>query len=465
MSLLVSAGRSRSTIVAGCALVALIATLAVGIELSQEQSRSQILSSFALRGTSSATFAATFVTQQAQRERATAQRFLSEPRVSGERFQLVVAAFGSNAAVLLDSHGRALEVVPADPALLGRPIAGRYAHLEAAEHGQVAASNVVASAVRHTPVVAIAVPFQTSGGRRVFSAAYSTSGSSLGAVVDHTISYRQHDVFLIDPAGRLLAASPATSAPTLSEADPALARSLAGASRGSVQGAPVPSTFISTPVPGTSWRLVVAVPNSRLFASIDGWAAVIPWLVLGLVSLLGVVVVMLFARVTALSRRMSETARTDSLTGLSNRRAVSEQLARAAAHARRRGEPMSVLMIDLDRFKETNDRYGHAAGDRVLCAVAECMRSTLRAEDVCGRWGGDEFVVLMPCSDEQDARVVAERLAQAAREVDLSDIGLEQGVPMSVGLASASLTSAEEIVYAADVALYEAKALGRAARA
>jgi diguanylate cyclase (GGDEF)-like protein len=162
---------------------------------------------------------------------------------------------------------------------------------------------------------------------------------------------------------------------------------------------------------------------------------------------------------------MGETARTDELTGLSNRRAVSEQLARAAAHARRRGEPLSVLMIDLDRFKETNDRYGHAAGDRVLRAVAECMRGALRAEDLCGRWGGDEFVVLMPCADEQDAQVVAERLAQVAREVDLSDIGLEQGVPMSIGLASASLTSAEEIVQAADLALYEAKASRRAERA
>jgi diguanylate cyclase (GGDEF)-like protein len=365
MSLLASARRSRSTIVATCALVALIATLALGIDLSQRESRSQIVSSFGLRGTSSATFAATFVMQQAQRERETPQRFLSE---------------------------------------------------------------------------------------------------DLSAVVDHTISYREHDVFLVDSAGRLLAASPRTRAGTLAAADPALARSLAHASSGSVDGASVPSSFTSASVPGTSWRLVVAVPNSRLFASIDGWTAVIPWLVLGLVSLLGAGVVMLFARVTALSRRMSETARTDALTGLYNRRAVTEQLARAAAHARRHGEPMSVLMIDLDRFKETNDLYGHAAGDRVLCAVADCMRSALRAEDACGRWGGDEFIVLMPCADERDAQAVAERLAQVASGVDLSDLGLEQGVQMSIGLASATLTSADEIVQAADVALYEAKAGRRAGR-
>ncbi|HEV3048255.1 MAG TPA: diguanylate cyclase [Solirubrobacteraceae bacterium] len=370
MSLVLAAGRSRSTIVAAGALIALTATLALGIVLSQRQSREQIVSSFGLRGTSSAALAA-----------------------------------------------------------------------------------------------AIAMPYQTASGRRASSAAYPTSGSSLGAVVDHTISYRQHNVYLVDPAGRLLAASPKTQARTLSVADPALARSLGHASSGNVDGAPVPSSFTSAPVPGTSWRLVVAVPDSRLFASIDGWTAVIPWLVLGLVSVLGLGVVALFARVTALSRRMGETARTDELTGLSNRRAVSEQLARAAAHARRRGEPLSVLMIDLDRFKETNDRYGHAAGDRVLRAVAECMRGALRAEDLCGRWGGDEFVVLMPCADEQDAQVVAERLAQVAREVDLSDIGLEQGVPMSIGLASASLTSAEEIVQAADLALYEAKASRRAERA
>jgi len=307
----------------------------------------------------------------------------------------------------------------------------------------------------------VAVPFDTPAGRRVFSVAYPVSGSTLGAFVDHTISYAEHQVFLVDAVGHLVAASPRTSARSLGEIDPALQRSIARSSLGPIQGATVPSTFTVARVPGTSWRLVIAVPNSRLYASIEGWSKLIPWLVLALVSVLGVALVALFARVSSLSQAMSESARTDSLTGLFNRRAVSEQLARAVAHASRRGEPMAVLMIDLDRFKLTNDSFGHAAGDRVLCTLADCMREVVRAEDLPGRWGGDEFIILMPCADEHDASKVAERLRAAARRADLRDIGLPDGVGMSVGVASATDTSAEEILHAADLALYQAKA-GRA---
>jgi diguanylate cyclase (GGDEF)-like protein len=285
----------------------------------------------------------------------------------------------------------------------------------------------------------------------------------LEAFIAHTVPYREHQVYLLDGEGYLLAASPQTSAFTLAATDPALARALAHAAHGPVAGASTPTTFTAARVPGTSWRLVIAVPDSRLYASIGGWTAVIPWLVFALVSVLGVALVALFVRLDALSRRMAESARTDALTGLLNRRALSEHLVRAAAHARRRREPLSVLMIDLDRFKEVNDRRGHAAGDRVLCAFAECLCDTVRAEEVCGRWGGDEFVVLMPCADAQDARVLAARLRTAARRADLHDVGLPAGVEMSVGVATAIFTSPDEVIHAADVALYEAKAARRGA--
>src|SRR5581483_11228789 len=123
-------------------------------------------------GQSSAAFISTFLLQQAARERQDASAMLAGPRVAEARFRLVVDAFGSGAAVLLDGGGRLLDVIPADPALRGRPIAARYAHLRAAERGRVAVSGVVASAARGRPVIAIAVPFATPRGRRVFSAAY-----------------------------------------------------------------------------------------------------------------------------------------------------------------------------------------------------------------------------------------------------------------------------------------------------
>jgi diguanylate cyclase (GGDEF)-like protein len=462
----VNRARSRAwpLALASLALLVLLGTLSAGIVLSRQQSRSHILSTFALRGSSSATFVSEFLMQQAAHEQQAAQQFLAGEQVSRERFRLVVAAFGSGAAVLLDSSGRLLDVVPSDPALTGHQIASRYTHLTQAERGTLAISNVVPSAARGTPVTAIAVPFSTPQGRRVFSAAYDASGSALGRFVEHTIPYRQHEVLLVDGNGRLVAASPETSATTLEQADPALARAAAHASHGPVAGTKTPTTFADTPVAGTPWQLLIAVPNSRLYASISGWTQFVPWVVLALVSILGALLVALFARslsdrarLTALSATLAQVARTDTLTGLLNRRALGEQLARAASHARRHGEPLSVLMVDLDHFKQTNDRFGHEAGDRVLCALADCMRDTLRAEDIYGRWGGDEFLVALPATDEEHAHIAAARLRDCARSLELGDIGLPAGVPFSVGVATTTQSTPVELLRAADVALYEAK--------
>jgi diguanylate cyclase (GGDEF)-like protein len=458
----------RATVAAALALLVVLALLGAGIVISQQDSKAQIRTNLGLRGTSSATFVSTFITQQAEREQEAAMAFLSGRRVSAERFEVLVAEFGSRAAVLLDRSGRLLDVVPADKKLLGSPIARRYAHLSAAEHGKVAVSNVVSSAVRGAPVAAIAVPFETPSGRRVFSAAYHTSDSTLEALVDHTIAYREHAVFLVDGSGRLLAASPATSAPTLHDIDPALARAVARGPSGGVAGARIPTTFVSTPVPGTRWHLIIAVPNGRLYSSIGGLTHTIPWVVLVIVSLLGSLLVALLgrsvadrARLANLARMLEKSAYTDALTGLFNRRALSEHLTRATAHARRRGEPLSILMIDLDYFKEINDRFGHHAGDLALCALADCLRDVARVEDVCGRWGGDEFVMIMPTTDQDGAAAVEARLLARASAVELDHMGVSYGIAASVGSASAIRATPDELLKAADVELYRAKAAQR----
>jgi diguanylate cyclase (GGDEF)-like protein len=460
--------RGWTVALASFALLVLLGTLSAGIVISRKESRAHILSSFELRGTSSATFVSEFLMQQATREQQTAEQFLSGRRVSPERFRLVVSAFGSDAAVLLNSSGRLLDIVPSDPSLLGHPLAARYAHLHTAEQGSPAVSNVVASAARAIPVTAIAVPFSTARGRRVFSAAYDAKDSALGRFVEHTVPSKPHEVLLVDGAGHVIAASPSTNAATLARADPQLARAAAHASRGSVAGAPTPTTFADTPVPGTSWKLLIAVPNSKLYVSISGWTQWIPWLVLALVSILGTLLVALFARsvadrarLTSLSTRLEQIARTDALTGLLNRRALNEHLARAAAHARRQHEPLSLMMIDLDRFKETNDEFGHEAGDRVLCAFADCMRDALRADDIYGRWGGDEFLIALPTTGHESAQAAAERLRHCAQALDLSEIGLPHGIPFCLGLATATETTPVELVREADVVLYEAKSAGR----
>src|SRR3954451_1652261 len=103
-------------------------------------------------------------------------------------------------------------------------------------------------------------------------------------------------------------------------------------------------------------------------------------------------------------------ARADQLTGLLNRRAFDEDLAHAIEHARASAEPLSVLVCDLDDFKEFNDRFGHLEGDRVLKAVGERLRAALRRPDVAYRWGGDEFAVILPQANERGAELVAERV-------------------------------------------------------
>jgi diguanylate cyclase (GGDEF)-like protein len=464
---LARANRLRSAIFAVLGLAVVLGTLALAIVLTQSQSRNQLRTNFALRATSSATLVSTYLSEQANRQQQTGRRFLSEPHVSAGRFALVVQAFGGQSGGLFDSTGRLLAIVPREARLIGQPVAARYAHLQVAERGRVAVSNVVKSAAKALPVMAVAVPYQTPRGRRVFSVAYRDSSSTLDALVDHAIAYPQHEVLLEDGAGRILASSPDTKAETLAAADPRLARAALHGSAGSVPGMGTATTFTTAAVPGTAWRLVIAVPDSHLFNSISGWSHAVPWLVFALVTILGLLLVVVFGRslvdrmrLATLSARMEKTARTDSLTQLNNRRALSDHLTRAAAHARRRSEPLSVLMIDLDRFKETNDGFGHEAGDQVLCTIADCMHEVFRSDDVYGRWGGDEFLAILPDTDADGAACTAARLRAAAAAVELGEIGLPDGVPLSVGIASGVHTAPHDLVREADLALYRAKAAG-----
>ncbi len=451
-------------------LLLLLGTLAAAIVLSQGSASSQVRSSFTLRGKASAGFAATAVAEQASHELHAAERFLAAPRVDGRDLELVTTTLGSRTSVLLDGSGKVLAAYPSNGSQRDVAIVSADADLSAAEHGRTTIAGLIYSPGSGLATTAVTVSYATSSGRRILSADYSATNLSLDALVDHTISYPQHAVYLVDSSGRIVAASPRTSAVTLAQADAQLARAI-GAARGatgSVGGARTPSTFTSSGVAGTPWRLVIEVPDTKLDASIAGWRQSVPWLVFALVTVLGALLVLMFGRSLAdrerlrsLSARMRRTAQTDSLTGLANRRALTEQLARAGAHARRHEQPLSVLMIDLDRFKQTNDTYGHEAGDQVLCTVADCMRDVLRADDIYGRWGGDEFLVALPSTDSDGAAATAARLRAATCAVALDSIGLPDGVPLSVGVATDVHAAPIELVREADAALYRAKLDGR----
>jgi diguanylate cyclase (GGDEF)-like protein len=160
----------------------------------------------------------------------------------------------------------------------------------------------------------------------------------------------------------------------------------------------------------------------------------------------------------------------DGLTGLANRRAASDALHAEAARAARLETPLSVVLADIDGFKDVNDLHGHAVGDEVLRAFADVLRETLRDSDVAGRWGGEEFLLLLPGADEEGAAQLADRVrvGLAARSIP-SVPGLR--ATASFGVAEyAGETNTGQLVAAADGALYRAKRAGkdrveRAARA
>ncbi|BFG81344.1 hypothetical protein PTKU46_93780 [Paraburkholderia terrae] len=159
-------------------------------------------------------------------------------------------------------------------------------------------------------------------------------------------------------------------------------------------------------------------------------------------------------------------AQTDSLTGLANRRTLDEILEREWRRAVRAHRPLSILFVDLDRFKAYNDRYGHQAGDDALAAVGRCLEDHVRRPgDVVARYGGEEFVVVLPDTDSLGALSMAESLRDAVAKLAIEHLGSEQGkVTVSIGAASWQGVVAESVssvVKAADEALYRAKAVGR----
>jgi len=157
---------------------------------------------------------------------------------------------------------------------------------------------------------------------------------------------------------------------------------------------------------------------------------------------------------------LARLARTDPLTGLYNRRHVEERLAEAASSARRHGDGLCVVLVDVDRFRRLNDRYGHPAGDEVLRTVASRIRAAKRTEDVARRWGGEEFLVLLPHTPTSGALVFAERLREAVSTRPATAGGTEIPVTVSVGVAGDG-TDVEELLRRAELCLSAAKAAGR----
>ena len=163
-------------------------------------------------------------------------------------------------------------------------------------------------------------------------------------------------------------------------------------------------------------------------------------------------------------REMCRLARTDSLTGLWNRGYFIELASREIARCKRSVRNFSILLVDVDYFKKVNDRYGHDTGDKVLVGVAAAMRESLREVDIVARFGGEEFVVLLPDTSIKDAHNVAQRVCCAIREQDfLDDQRRAIKVTVSIGVTSYqnALNDLDLMLKRADIAMYSAKKNGR----
>ena len=160
--------------------------------------------------------------------------------------------------------------------------------------------------------------------------------------------------------------------------------------------------------------------------------------------------------------RIRELALYDEVTGLHNRRFVMEMLEHEHSRTQRTDGALVIALLDLDHFKQVNDSHGHTAGDQVLRRVAETLDASLRTVDGIGRYGGEEFLVVMPGADMEEGWTVAERLRTAVADCALSDIAADLRLTVSIGLADVAADEPlDEAIDRADAALYRAKHAGR----
>jgi diguanylate cyclase (GGDEF)-like protein len=257
----------------------------------------------------------------------------------------------------------------------------------------------------------------------------------------------------------------------------AVAAALALLDRGFLVGiAGLIAVMLSAPYIAIDRRdlLVMNVPPLFLIAVImsaaglDTFTVVNSTVFLALALLLSLLLARVFEasnrRAFALEHQLTSEARTDALTGLRNRRSLEEAATAEVKRGTRTGAPLAVIICDIDHFKQVNDRYGHDAGDRVIRAVSTLLSGMARESDALGRWGGEEFLMFLPDTDENAAFVVAERMRKAVEAAPMPVEGLK--VTISLGVAGLLPGGSEperwqEAVRQADDAMYRSKQAGR----
>jgi diguanylate cyclase (GGDEF)-like protein len=164
-------------------------------------------------------------------------------------------------------------------------------------------------------------------------------------------------------------------------------------------------------------------------------------------------------KIKEINEKLVEISQVDDLTGLFNRRKILDELEKTIDVARQYSSDFCVVMMDLDNFKRVNDKLGHIEGDKALCEFADVVKSNLRKNDILGRWGGEEFIILIPGSKKEDAFKFVERIRRKVEEHSFDKIGR---LTFSVGICEFNPEySDDKLIGNADFALYLSKQLGR----
>jgi diguanylate cyclase (GGDEF)-like protein len=445
------------------AVLGLVSGFGVIMARAQGDARDALQDRFQSRLDLTARFTTAYDADVLAREAAIGARRLGEAAPTATQFDDVMEDFGFVAGAVLDASGRVIQIYPEEPELLGVDLAARYADMARAVSGIPSISNVVMIPGRDTPVVAYAVPFETPYGRRVLSGAFDVSTTPLSDHLESALPYGGGEVFLVDATSALVASNLplARFLRTLDGADHGLALATATSTSGRYQRDGLWRWFTTSPVIGSSLHMVASAPENVLYLPISGASAWLPWIVivaLGIGSLYTVRVLF------ALHRSREDyvlLARVDPLTGVSNRRALSAQAELLLLEAHTSREQVAVLMIDLDRFKSINDSLGHEAGDEVLRVVTARIRNALRAGDLLGRWGGEEFVAVLPGASLREALEIADRVRMSVSNSPIIVRTAEpRTITASVGCAVTTDEDIDAVLRRADGAMYVAKRSG-----
>lgn len=277
-------------------------------------------------------------------------------------------------------------------------------------------------------------------------------GNPLLKLLERATPLPSHGALIFTRNGRVIAGGPVGTASVVRDGE-----IFFGSNRFAARSAPLgaASTRVVAVEPGAAIDALSLPYRRRLLLAAILTLAVVA----GLATKLARPLLRLMGEVSLLSRM----ARTDGLTGLANRRAFDDKLARETEIAGALGHDLSLILCDIDHFKQVNDRYGHQAGDQVLRAVSALLATSVRDGDSPARFGGEELAIILPRTPLVGARRLAERVRRELEglEVELAD-GATIGVTASFGAASfATYSSAEGVLKAADEALYEAKEAGR----